>query len=235
MTEFQRKAQYSESRSAFQKLYGRLLYSTFEFVLWISWFQKRCLICGKLPDVPFVLVSNHSSYLDWLFLDVILRRKFRRKITFLAKQKVVQNPVWGALARERRAVVVDESAKLKAIVLAVRVFENSDPESKQIVAIFPEGTRSRTGKQIPSSGGAALVARKCGVLVVPVALCGFWEAWPPQRRLPRFRRQSLAVHFLNPINPSDFADDQAAVDCAMNRVFEIVRREQAARLHTNGD
>jgi 1-acyl-sn-glycerol-3-phosphate acyltransferase len=235
MTEFQRKAQRSESRSAFQRLYGRLLYSAFEFVLWISWFQKRCLICGQLPDAPFVLISNHSSYLDWLFLDVILRRKFRRKITFLAKRKVAQNPVWGALARERSAVVVDEQAKLKAIVLALGVFQNSDPESKQIVAIFPEGTRSRTGKQIPSSGGAALVARKCGALVVPVALCGFWEAWPPERLLPRFRRQKLAVHFLNPINPSDFTDDQTTVDCAMNRVYEIVRRERAARLHTNGD
>jgi 1-acyl-sn-glycerol-3-phosphate acyltransferase len=235
MTEFQRKTQYSESRSAFQKLYGRLLYLAFETVLWILWFRKRGLIHGKLPDVPFVLVSNHSSYLDWMLLDVVLRRKFCREIIFLAKRKVVQNPVFGALARECRAVVVDETAKSKALALAVRVFANGDPGSKPIVAIFPEGTRSRTGEQIPSSGGAALVARKCGVLVVPVALCGFWEAWPPQRSLPRFRRQILAVHFLNPINPLDFADDQTAVDCAMNRIYEIVRREQAARLHTNGD
>ena len=136
MTEFQRKAQHSESRSAFQKLYGRLLYLAFETVLWILWFRKRGLIHGKLPDVTFVLVSNHSSYLDWMLLDVVLRRKFCREIIFLAKRKVVQNPVFGALARECRAVVVDETAKSKAIALAVRVFENSDPESKQIVAIF---------------------------------------------------------------------------------------------------
>lgn len=227
--------QYSESRSVFQRLYGRLLYAAFEFLLWISWYRRRCLISGNLPDAPFVMVSNHSSYLDWLFLDVILRRNFRRKIIFLAKRKVVQNPVWGALAKERKAVVVDELTKLKAVVWAVRIFQNSDLESKQIVGIFPEGTRSRTGDQIPSSIGAAWVARKCGLVVVPVALCGFWEAWPPQRRLPRFRKQSLAVHFLNPINPPDFANDQAAVNCAMERVYEIVHRDRASRLHTNGD
>jgi len=181
------------------------------------------------------LTSNHSSYLDWLFLDVILRRKFHRKITFLAKRKVVQNPVWRALATECGAIVFDESAKSKAIALAVRVFANGDSETKPIVAIFPEGTRSRTGEKIVSSGGAAWLARKCAVSVVPVALCGFWEAWPPQRRVPRFKGQSLAVHFLSPITPSDFADDQATVDCAMNRVYEIVRRDRAARLQTNGD
>jgi 1-acyl-sn-glycerol-3-phosphate acyltransferase len=234
MTGFRGRFQHSEAKSLLQRLYGKILYLAVETMLWFLWFRNRGLIRGKLPDAPFVLVSNHGSYLDWLLLDVILRRKFHRDIIFLAKRKVVENPVWGALARECRAIVVDETAKSKAIALAVRVFANGDSGSKPIVGIFPEGTRSRTGEQITSSGGAVWAARKSGVIVLPVALCGFWEAWPPHRRLPRLRRQDLAVHFLNPINPPDFGDDQAAVDCAMNRVYEIVRREQAARLHSNG-
>jgi len=90
------------------------------------------------------------------------------------------------------------------------------------LGVFPEGTRSRTGEKLPCSESAALMARRCEAVIVPVALCGFWEVWPPHQKLPRLKRVGLSIHFLPSINPKEFADDQAAVNYAMDRCYALV-------------
>lgn len=228
-----------KSKAAFQyetspparRFVERCTYWCFELFLWNLMFRWRTKIYGRPPNTTFVLVANHGSYLDWLFTDVILRRKFRREIFFLAKRKVIQNPIWHLLARRCQAIVFDGSARTKAVVLASRVLINGNSTAQPIIGIFPEGTRSRTGEQIPCSEGAAWLAKKRDTLIVPVALCGFWEAWPPQRRLPRFKLQKLAVHFLKPIRPSNFPDDKSAMNFAMNRIYAVVKQERGKTHH----
>ena len=211
-----------------RQLFERFTYWCFVAFLWHSLFRWRTTIHGSPPDTALVLVSNHSSYLDWLFTDIVLRRELQREVCWLAKRKVISNPIWKTLARHCKAIVFDDASKSKAIVLASRVLGNGNGRNHPIVALFPEGTRSRSGEQIAHSEGAAWLAKKHDVLIVPVALCGFWEAWPPQRRLPRLNRQRLALHFLEPIRPTDFPDDRTAMDYAMNRIYAVVRSEREA-------
>ena len=232
MTESRRAYFSSSTLSSLQRLYDKFVHSVFDFCLWFLWRHKRGMIHGQLPDFPFVLVSNHGSYLDWLLLHVVIRRKFGRGIIFLAKKKVATNPVFGPLVRDCKAVVVDDLAKSKAIILDARVFKNSNPESPPIVGIFPEGTRSRTGEPMVNSSGAAWLARNCGLSIVPVALCGFWETLPPRRKIPRFSGRNLSVHILSPVNPSRFTNDQATIDHAMESIYEIVRPQRKAPSNT---
>lgn len=225
-----------KSQTAFQyqvsppvgRFIERFTYWCFEIFLWNSLFRWRTKVHGSPPDAAFVLVSNHGSYLDWLFTDVILRRKFRREVFFLAKRKVVGNLIWDLLARHCKTIVFADSAKTKAIVLASHILTNGNSTNHPIVGIFPEGTRSRTGEQIAHSEGAAWLAKKHDTLIVPVALCGFWEAWPPQRKFPCLKKQRLAVHFLNPIRPADFPDEKTAMDFAMNQIYAVVKSEREA-------
>jgi 1-acyl-sn-glycerol-3-phosphate acyltransferase len=127
--------------------------------------------------------------------------------------------------------VVSDAAKMKAAALAVKVFSSASPHGKPIVGIFPEGTRSKDGEPLPAISGAAWIARRAGVPLIPVALCGFWEAWPPSSPLPRLDRRNLSIHFLEPVNPADFSDDQSATDFALNEIYTVVRRERAAAVN----
>ena len=220
--------------SLFPGWWERFIYYLFEPCWWSIWYRHSRSVHGDLPDVPMVLVANHGSYLDWLLLHVVLRRKFHRKIRFLAKEKVVRNPLFRVLVHATESIVVDESKKLKAAVLATKVFSEAAAGANPIVGIFPEGTRSKDGQPLPAISGASWIARKAGVPILPVALCGFWEAWPPATPLPCWKRKHLGIHFLKPINPADFPDDQAATDFALSEIYSVVLRERAAAQQAGG-
>ena len=206
---------------------ARLTYGVLEVTFGGLWRRNHGEVCGVLPDEACILVCNHGSYLDWLLLDWLLLRKLRRNVTFLAKTKLLGNPVWRLMIWYRRAILVDEGERLQGTAKIIRLFRNQG-ELKPLVVIFPEGTRSRSGKRLPASSGAAWLARKCGVPLVPVALGGFWRIWPPDRLLPSVGRTGLEVRFLDPVDLELVGDDEVATALAMDRVYEAVGDTRSA-------
>jgi 1-acyl-sn-glycerol-3-phosphate acyltransferase len=53
------------------------------------------------------------------------------------------------------------------------------------VIIFPEGSRTHDGRLGEFKSGFALIAKKAGVPIVPVAIVGGFECWPRTRLFPR--------------------------------------------------
>jgi 1-acyl-sn-glycerol-3-phosphate acyltransferase len=72
------------------------------------------------------------------------------------------------------------SASERALNTAARVLERGE-----LFGIYPEGTRSRTGKLHKGHTGAARLALRCNAPIVPVGLIGTREVQPPDRRLPK--------------------------------------------------
>lgn len=204
----------------------RFIYYLFEPLWWSIWFRHTHRIHGQLPDSACVVVANHGSYLDWILLHVVLRRYLKRNIQFLAKEKVIRHPLFRVMVRATESIVVEDARKSRAALAAIRVLSGAGAARDAIIGVFPEGTRSRDGKPLPAFAGAARIARKAGVPIVPVALSGFFEAWPSQSLLPRFKRRRLSIHFLSPLNTADFADDQVATDAAMNQIYSVVRQQR---------
>ena len=218
-----------ERRPAFLlRVWAGMCYFVLGYCLnWVLWWRNRGRIIGTWPNDPFVLVANHGSFLDWMLLDVVCGRgQFGRKITFMAKEKLTQNPFLLGLVEHCRAIVVRDASRSRCLVQAVNVLKSSRGRAAPIIGIFPEGTRSRTGARLAASDGAAWLARKCGVPIVPVALCGFWEVWPPHRRLPTFRRLGLSIHILEPLSPADFADNKQLIETAMDRIYAVVESKK---------
>lgn len=210
-------------------------YKLVELWLWSIWLRHAGQVVGNPPDQPFVLVANHGSYLDWMLLHVLVRHRFHRNVRFFAKRKVVENR-WLRLAiKAASPIVVQAGHADHSLATAARELETSQNCSRIAICVFPERGRSRTGEQLKGAPGAAWLARQCGVQMVPVALCGFWEVWPPHKRLPAFKRRNLSVRFLPPVTPSDIGDDQTAVDLVMNRIYETVRLARKERQDINGD
>jgi len=118
-------------------------------------------------DGSYVFVSNHASYMDTPVALANIPVRFR----FLAKRGLFQIPFLGwhlARAGHIRVPREDARAAVRTMTLAAQVVR----EQGVSLLIFPEGGRSRAGEMRPFREGAAFIAIKAGVPLVPVGLKG---------------------------------------------------------------
>jgi 1-acyl-sn-glycerol-3-phosphate acyltransferase len=117
-----------------------------------------------LPDDgPIILASNHISVYDMFPIQFVLPRP----LFYMAKDELHQNQVLDPILRQLGSFPVKRGARDKwAINHAKKVLEHG-----QVLAMFPEGTRSRRGLRTGKSGAARLaISEKCSI--APVALEG---------------------------------------------------------------
>jgi 1-acyl-sn-glycerol-3-phosphate acyltransferase len=124
-------------------------------------------------DGSYIFVSNHWSYMDTPVALANIPVQFR----FLAKRGLFQIPFMGwHLSRAGHIPVPrgDARAAVKNMTLAAQVVR----EQKISLLIFPEGGRSRKGEMRPFMEGAAYIAIRAGVPLVPIGLQGTREVLP---------------------------------------------------------
>ncbi|HBT46422.1 MAG TPA: 1-acyl-sn-glycerol-3-phosphate acyltransferase [Peptococcaceae bacterium] len=111
---------------------------------------------------PAIVVANHRSLWDPVAVGVAVPRQVR----FMAKEELFKIPGLGALLRALGAFPVKRGRSDRAALQASLEMLRQD----QVIGMFPEGTRVRTGELGRFYGGAALLALKTGAPLVPVAL-----------------------------------------------------------------
>jgi 1-acyl-sn-glycerol-3-phosphate acyltransferase len=114
----------------------------------------------------FVVAANHESFCDIVVLLACLPFQVR----FLAKRSIFRVPVLGWSIAAAGFVPVDRgdpsrgAATLDAALKRLR--------GGRSVVVFPEETRTRTGELLPFKKGAALLALRSGLPLLPVGLAG---------------------------------------------------------------
>lgn len=135
---------------------------------------------------PVILAANHLSILD----PIAVGAGVRRPVSFLARADVFRLPFLSWLLPRLYAIPVERGqSDLSAIKGAIRALERG-----MAFGIFPEGTRSRTGKLQPFKTGVAAIALRTGSPVVPVAVVGTDQAWPVGRKLFRLRKAIRVIY-----------------------------------------
>jgi 1-acyl-sn-glycerol-3-phosphate acyltransferase len=160
-------------------------------------FTYDCVGEASIPvQGPAVVAANHPSYLDPLLLSL----QVARPIHFMAWDALFRVPLLGALMRLFGAIPVDvrpgrgRDAYTRAKALLAQ---------GEVVGIFPEGRRSRSGWMEPAlREGAARLALETGAPLVPATIVGAFRAWPHFRVLPRLAR--IKVRFHEAIDPAAF-------------------------------
>lgn len=149
------------------------------------------------PTGPLIVTPNHVSYYDPILVHLAVRRRFY----YMAWDKIFEIPVFNSVIRQFGAFPV----KLEGHDLSALRRANEVLKAGQLLVIFPEGGRSLTGALDPFRAGAFHLAIRLNVPVLPVAMVGAWEVWPPQRPLPKLRGK-IDIYYHAPIYPETLPD-----------------------------
>ena len=164
---------------------------------------------------PFVIASNHTSYLDGA---VLLAALDWRDYAFVAKRELAANPLTRVFLKGIGAEFVERFDVAKSAEHADELVGAAKRGVSLIV--FPEGTLSRQTGLMPFRTGAFQVAAQSGIPVVPAALRGVRSVLRDGRWYPR--RAPVAVTFGAPVAPD--GEDWAAAVRLRDRVrAEILR------------
>jgi 1-acyl-sn-glycerol-3-phosphate acyltransferase len=148
---------------------------------------------------PVILAANHRSFLDSIFLPLVLRRR----VTFVAKAEYFDDPKTAWFFRAVGQIPIRReggSAAEGALTAATDVLRRGG-----VFAIYPEGTRTRDGYLHRGHTGVARLALKTGAPIVPVGLVGTDECQPTDRKLPRVFR-TVWIRFGSPLPVAHYAD-----------------------------
>ena len=136
----------------------------------------------------FILASNHASYFDHFAIMSILIPYLNRDIYFLAKKehfKSTHEKVWHS---HFKAIPVDREKGTEALNKAIAHLQKGN-----IIAIYPEGTRTVTGSLNRGKTGVARLALGANVPVIPIGLQGTFNILPKGKYLPRLGKASMTV------------------------------------------
>lgn len=143
-----------------------------------TYFRGRIYGAENVPqDQPFIAVSNHASYFD----PPLLSCAMRRPVAFMAKEELFEVPVLKqAISLYGAYPVKRTSADRNAIRAALNSLENG-----WATGVFLQGTRTKDGRITQPKLGAATIAAKAQVPVLPVCLWGTQNILTSGSPLPR--------------------------------------------------
>jgi 1-acyl-sn-glycerol-3-phosphate acyltransferase len=153
-------------------------------------------------DGPLIVVANHRSFMDSIFLAMVVRRP----VAFLAKAEYFDKRRTAWLFRAMGQIPVRRGSPggaKRAMDAACEVLEAGG-----VIALYPEGTRSRDGQLHAGNLGAARLAVATGAPILPVGLIGTEAVQAPDQRLPRFGKR-VQVKFGQVIRPDGDANPRA--------------------------
>jgi long-chain acyl-CoA synthetase len=159
-------------------------------------FDLRVSGIERLPrHGPFLICSNHQSFVDPVVMSSVLPWQIFRDLFFVGTSEHFGSGFMRALARWLRVMLVDPDANL---IPAMRAGAFGLRHGRVLI-LYPEGERSIDGTPKRFRKGAAILSIHTQVPIVPVAIDGFYEAWPRGKRFQKFA--PLQIEFGDPICP----------------------------------
>ncbi|HET7721553.1 MAG TPA: lysophospholipid acyltransferase family protein [Acidimicrobiales bacterium] len=177
-----------------------IAYQIVRFLIWLVAKLLWRISFEGLENVPrtgaFVLAPVHRSFIDFGLVSATTRRP----MGFMGKESLWKNKYFGAFISHLGAYPVNRGAPdRESLRRTLQILEGGKP-----LVLFPEGTR-RSGPVIEHlAEGAAYVASRAGVPVVPVGIGGSERALPKGKALPRL----VKIHVLvgEPLVPAPIAE-----------------------------
>ena len=204
--------------------------SLLQFCMWLAaraltrllW---RATAAGPLPlpsGQGAVLVCNHKSSVDPFFIQTLTTRKTH----WMVAREFCEHPAFAWFLRTCEVIPVNRGGiDTAATRLAIRLASEG-----QIVGMLPEGRINMTERfMLPGRPGAALVALKANVPIVPCYIEG--APYDQVSWSPFFMPAKVRLHFGQPLDLLEFAGEQAGE----NAPREVLMRAMKAIAELAGE
>lgn len=138
----------------------------------------------KIPvDGPLILVGNHINFLE---VPVVIPHIDHPNVIGVSKRESWKNPLFNFLFNQWNIIPIDRGLVDRE---AFRLMEEALKQNR-VIAISPEGTRSKTGKLLQGKPGVVAIAVRSDAPLLPVAFYGYENFW---QNLKRFRKTDFRV------------------------------------------
>ena len=165
---------------------------------------------------PHVVVMNHQSLLDILFIFTIF---YPAKM--MAKKALAKVPIVGWTLALNKHILVDRASR-KSQIDAIRRMDDILLEGDSLM-IYPEGTRTKDGQIAEFKKGAFRSACNTGTAILPVVIHGAYEALPSKSMLVKGSHK-ITLSVLPPIPvPKGFSTAELAQNCHDAMSIELER------------
>jgi 1-acyl-sn-glycerol-3-phosphate acyltransferase len=189
-------------------------------------YRIRCFGQANFPTQGGGLVlANHQSHLD----PVLIGMCCPRRMNYLAKKSLFKFKPFGWLIDFLDAIPLErEGIGIAGIKETIRRTRRGE-----LLLLFPEGARTYDGEMRPLLPGAASIAKRSRVPLVPVGLDGAFRAWPRTKRFPKLGHVVIAVD--RPIPFSEYeslSEDQitALLTDRIQACHQLARKRRIAML-----
>jgi 1-acyl-sn-glycerol-3-phosphate acyltransferase len=194
-------------------------------------FRMRVIGQENLPKGGAILSANHISMFDSIMLFCY---RLPKQPHFVAKSELyrlnIGNWAWlGWILDMVGALPVERGTADRTMINQCTDLLKAD----EWVSIFPEGTRKRDGEVSAEMGealgGAAFLAQRTDVSIVPIGIAGTEHIMPPGKKLPRFPRVTYVIG--EPLYPADFSGKrkERVTDMTNALMVEIKNMRDRAR------
>lgn len=126
-------------------------------------FGYEIQIQGQIKDVNMIMI-NHQSMLDIMALEDF----YPKNLTWIAKIELSKLPFFGTIMKKPNFICINRNDPKSLIKLLKQAKQNI--QENRVLAIFPEGTRSKGEKLLKFQSGAKIIAQKLNLKVQPILI-----------------------------------------------------------------
>lgn len=185
----------------------KVLYPVFKM-----YFRLKVEGTENVPEPPFIIASNHQSLLDGFLIISALPDNLLKDTYFLAEEKYFPEGIKKNTGKKFHVLTVNINRNLKESLLKTA----SLLKKGKNVVIFPEGARTRDGKLLPFKKFFGILSKELSIPVVPVVICGAFDAFPIGSLFPKPKR--IKIKFLEPVYP-----DKKSADRIVEETYQKIK------------
>lgn len=151
---------------------------------------------GNFDKNANMIMMNHQSLLDIIILESI----YPRNLSWIAKKEIAEIPILGLILKLPKMIPIDRKNPRSIVKLLIDAKDRL--LNGRVIAIFPEGTRSRGEKLLKFQTGAKVITQKLDLKVQPIVLVDTAKILDSKKFMLNIKR-SIKVIALDLIDTSD--------------------------------
>lgn len=153
----------------------------------------------NLINEPCLFVANHQSLLDIPALLVAIDKP----VGFMGKKELSKIPVLSTWMERSKSIFLDRENVREAIKSMNEGIENI--KKGYSMAIFPEGTRSKSDEVLDFKKGSLKLATRPLVPIIPISINGTYKSLEEHKRV---RKAKVVVTINKPIYTSELSKEE---------------------------